>query len=163
MNVSLLTNMKMPAIVGISISICRENFMFSRGHAQLSWAQRKFYNLEANLLSCTPSPFWNGICSARREITRPRIRFFLFSKDLFLEGSHYEPRLFKYKDNFISKTENFQIKNSDVIYISAQNIDCEYSLEPPRRGGSNEYLQFMFWAKIRKKIMYIHVNPSCTK
>ena len=28
--------------------------------------------------------------------------------------------------------------------ISAQNIDCEYSLEPPRRGGSNEYPQSMF-------------------
>ena len=34
--------------------------------------------------------------------------------------------------------------------ISAQNIDCGYSLEPPRRGGSNEYPQSMFWAEIRK-------------
>ena len=25
-----------------------------------------------------------------------------------------------------------------------QNIDCGYSLEPPRRGGSNVYLQSMF-------------------
>ena len=25
-----------------------------------------------------------------------------------------------------------------------KNIDCGYSLEPPRRGGSNEYLQSMF-------------------
>ena len=31
-----------------------------------------------------------------------------------------------------------------------QNIDCGYSLEPPRWGGSNVYLQSMFWAKIRK-------------
>ena len=30
------------------------------------------------------------------------------------------------------KTENFQIKNSDIFHISAQNIDCGYSLEPPR-------------------------------
>ena len=37
------------------------------------------------------------------------------------------------------KNENFQIKNSDIFHISAQNIDCGYSLEPPRRGGSNEY------------------------
>ena len=28
--------------------------------------------------------------------------------------------------------------------ISAQNIDCWYSLGPPRRGGSNEYPQSMF-------------------
>ena len=31
-----------------------------------------------------------------------------------------------------------------------QNIDCGYSLEPPRRGGSNEYPQSMLRAKIRK-------------
>ena len=31
------------------------------------------------------------------------------------------------------------MKNSSSFYISAQNVDCEYSLEPPRRGGSNEY------------------------
>ena len=37
------------------------------------------------------------------------------------------------------KKENFQIKKFDIFHISAQNIDCGYSLEPPRRGGSNEY------------------------
>ena len=42
------------------------------------------------------------------------------------------------------KNGNFQIKNSDVFHISAQNIDCGYSLEPLRRGGSNEYPQSMF-------------------
>ena len=31
-----------------------------------------------------------------------------------------------------------------IFLISAQNIDCEYLLEPPRRGGSNEYPQSMF-------------------
>ena len=34
-------------------------------------------------------------------------------------------------------------KKSDIFPISAQNIDCGYSLEPPRRGGSNEYPQSM--------------------
>ena len=43
------------------------------------------------------------------------------------------------------KNENFQMKNSDIFHISAQNIDCGYSLEPPRRGGSNEYPQSMFF------------------
>ena len=38
------------------------------------------------------------------------------------------------------KTENFQIKNSDIFQISAQNIDCGYTSEPPHhRGGSNKY------------------------
>ena len=59
------------------------------------------------------------------------------------------------------KNENFQIKNSDIFHIFYQNIDCWYSLEPPRRGGSNEYPQSMFWAEIRK-LMYTPVNPSFT-
>ena len=37
-----------------------------------------------------------------------------------------------------------------IFLISAKNIDCGYSLEPPRRGGSNEYPQSMFWAEIWK-------------
>ena len=59
------------------------------------------------------------------------------------------------------KTENVQVKNSDIFHICAQNIDCGYSLEPPRRGGSNEYPQSMFWAEIRKN-MYTPLNPSFT-
>ena len=43
------------------------------------------------------------------------------------------------------KMENFQIKKSDIFHISAQNIDFIYSLEPPRRGGSNEYPQSIFF------------------
>ena len=38
-------------------------------------------------------------------------------------------------------------KNADIFYFSAQNIHCGHSLEPPRRGGSNEYPQSMFLAK----------------
>ena len=53
-----------------------------------------------------------------------------------------------------SKNENFQIKNSDIFQISAQNIDCEYSLEPPRRDGSNEYPQSMFLSRNKKNNVY---------
>ena len=38
--------------------------------------------------------------------------------------------------------------------IFAQNIDCVYTLEPPRRGGSNAYPQSMFWSKNKKKKVY---------
>ena len=48
----------------------------------------------------------------------------------------------------------FQIKNSDIFHISAQNIDCGYSLEPPRRGGSNEYPQSMFLSRNKKNNVY---------
>ena len=37
-----------------------------------------------------------------------------------------------------------------IFLISSKNINCEYSLEPPRRGGSNEYSQSMFWAEIKQ-------------
>ena len=52
------------------------------------------------------------------------------------------------------KTEKIQIKNSDIFHISAQNIDCGYSLEPPRQGGSNEYPQFMFLSRNKKNNIY---------
>ena len=52
------------------------------------------------------------------------------------------------------KTENFQMKNSDIFPISAQNIDCGYSLEPSRRGGSNEYPQSMFLSRNKKNNIY---------
>ena len=58
------------------------------------------------------------------------------------------------------KTENFQTK-TDIFHVSAQNKDRGYSLEPPGRGGSNEYPQSMFWAELRK-IMHNPVNPSFT-
>ena len=50
------------------------------------------------------------------------------------------------------KIENFQIKNSDFFHIFAQKIDCGYSLEPPRRGGSNEYPQSIFWAEKKNNV-----------
>ena len=42
------------------------------------------------------------------------------------------------------KFENFQLKVFDIFLVLAQNIDCGYTLEPPCRGGSNEYPQSMF-------------------
>ena len=55
-----------------------------------------------------------------------------------------------YSNFFRSKIDNFQKKIFYIFLIFAQNIDCGYTLEPPRRGGSNEYPQSMFGAKIRK-------------
>ena len=40
-----------------------------------------------------------------------------------------------------------------VLIFLLRNIDCGYMLEPPRRGGSNEYPQSMFRSKIRKIII----------
>ena len=66
-------------------------------------------------------------------------------------------RLYKYIENFITKKWNLSDKkNSGSFHISAQNIDCGYLLEPPRKGGSNEYLQSMFLSRNKKN----NVNPS---
>ena len=66
----------------------------------------------------------------------------------------YIQRFFK-----VIKNENFQKKNLDIFLIFAQNIDCGYTLEPPRRGGSNVYPQSMFWSK-NKKNRYSPMYPS---
>ena len=57
--------------------------------------------------------------------------------------------------------ENFQLKNFDIFLIFAQNNDFGYSLEPPRRGGSNEYPQSMFWSKNKKKYVYPCIPQCC--
>ena len=66
----------------------------------------------------------------------------------------------QYTENFWAlKIENFQLKKFDIFLIFAQNIDCGYTLEPPRRGGSNEYPQSMFWSK-NKENRYTPAYPS---
>ena len=42
------------------------------------------------------------------------------------------------------------MKNSDSFHISAQNIDCGYSLEMPRQGSSNEYQQSRILSRNKK-------------
>ena len=46
------------------------------------------------------------------------------------------------------------MKNCDMFHISAQSIDCGYSFEPPRRGGSNEYPQYMYLSGNKKNNVY---------
>ena len=64
-------------------------------------------------------------------------------------------RLFKYTENFTFKNWKFSDKNPDIFHNSAQNMDCGYSLEPPRRGGSNEYPQSMFLSRNKKNNVYL--------
>ena len=56
--------------------------------------------------------------------------------------------------NLPSKNGKFQINNSDIFHTSAQNIDCGYSLEPPRRSGSNEYPQIYVLSRSMKNNVY---------
>ena len=61
--------------------------------------------------------------------------------------------------SLVVKIENFQQKIFDIFLIFAQNIDCGYTLEPPRLGGPNEYPQSMFWSKENR---YTPAHPSFT-
>ena len=67
---------------------------------------------------------------------------------------HYENTpILIYRKFHYQKLKFFRYKFI-YFYISAKNIDCGYSLEPPLRGGSNEYPQSMFWTEIRKNNAY---------
>ena len=84
-----------------------------------------------------------------------------FIKDQ-ISGRRYHDQLAHaiYKDFFSKKkNENFIRKKNDIFLIFAQNIVCGRTLEPPRRGGSNEYPQSMFWSK-NKKNRYTPAYPN---
>ena len=67
---------------------------------------------------------------------------------------------FKLKKLKIFSIRFFKIRiQFDIFLIFAQNIDCGYTLEPPRRGGSNEYPQSSFWGKDKKK-RYTPMNSN---
>ena len=64
---------------------------------------------------------------------------------IFHSRKHYENMSMQYTAIFHgSKNEKNLDKKIDDFRIFAQSIDCGYTLEPPHRGGSNEYPQSMF-------------------
>ena len=64
-----------------------------------------------------------------------------------LTESIMKTHLFKYIENFTSKNLNFSDKKKWYLSYFCSNIDCGYSLELPRRGGSNEYPESVFEQK----------------
>ena len=96
------------------------------------------------LLSCRPEcPSENGrICSQRcfKEYHNT-LRKHAYSNTCILKIS--PPKNWKFSD-----------KNSDIFHISAQNLDCGYSLELPCQGSSNKYTQPMFLSKNKKNNVY---------
>ena len=57
----------------------------------------------------------------------------------------------------IVKNENFLI----FFLFLLHNIDCGYSLEPPRRGGYNEYPQSMLWSKNKAEAVLTSTHNLC--
>ena len=64
-----------------------------------------------------------------------------------MEKSHYENTPIQICRKFhLKKLKNFQMKNSEIFHISAQNIDCGYS-------------QSMFLSRNKKNNVY-HCKPQ---
>ena len=82
----------------------------------------------------------------------------LAGKDAILMWCNYffitKTCLFKYTKPPKKKRKISDKKNSDIFHVSAQNIDCGYSLEQPHRGGFNEYPQSMFLSRNKKNNVY---------
>ena len=65
-----------------------------------------------------------------------------------METLHYAKKSVQYTVIFFSAVKKMKISlEKKMIFfknIFAQNIHCDYTLEPPRYGSSNEYPQCMF-------------------
>ena len=69
--------------------------------------------------------------------------------------NHYENTPIQICRKFhLQKLKIFRLKYLTFFHISGQNIDCGYSLEAPRRGGSNEYPQSMLLSRNKKNNVY---------
>ena len=72
-----------------------------------------------------------------------------------IRAVHYENKPIQiYWKIYHQKNENFQIKILIFFIFLLKNIDWRYSLEPPRRGGSNGYPQFMFLSRNKTNNVY---------
>ena len=77
--------------------------------------------------------FLKLISDATQEVPKPWSTAFLSQRKNRWRTN--KTRQFKYIENFTTKSWKFSDKNSDFFFhISAQNIDCGCSVEPPRRG-----------------------------
>ena len=67
-----------------------------------------------------------------------------------------------YTDYFQKQKLKISLKYFDIFNVFAQNIQCRYTLKPPRRGGSflTSTHNLCFGAKIRKICKPLH-TPFC--
>ena len=90
------------------------------------------------------------LCKLKKKTLVNLIFFFFFFFFFFgiMQTDYYITKTYLY--NFDPLKSHFYIVKLGftgayiIFLIPAQNIDCGYSLEPPHRGGSNEYPQSMF-------------------
>ena len=103
----------------------------------------KFYSINGLMLTESLAA-WNEKSTTATQSRTPDITLETEPLSFFLSAIQIccgimGTRLFKYIENFTTKNWKFSDKNSDIFHISAQNIDCGYSLELPCIGCSNQY------------------------
>ena len=77
---------------------------------------------------------------------------------------YYENSPMQYTGIFAQlNMRKISLERNDNFYIVAQNIDNEYTLELPRRGGSYEYPQSIFWIRNKKKCIPLYTPASLRK
>ena len=118
--------------------------------SQSTWTHTLFLALASYILGASSEKVYSSMCEIHRSRSPCTSHHVIFAIT--------KTRLCKFIENFTFKNWKFSDKNSDIFHISAKNIDCGYSLEPPRRGGSNEYPQSMFLSRNKKNNVY-PVNP----
>ena len=111
------------------------NFLLGR---QFTWNVKLHFSEEIKIKNGMLSA--DVVIGARRvnDTCSPKGRCILLSKNTY-KLIITKTRLFKYNENFTTKKWKFSEKTADIFHISAQNIDCGYSLELPQWGSSNEY------------------------
>ena len=73
------------------------------------------------------------------------LSFFFFQSNVRSFLFHYENLPMQYTDILSAvKIENLIRTIFDILSNFVENIDCGYMLEPPHRGGCNEYPQSIF-------------------
>ena len=83
-------------------------------------------------------------CSETKSLVFPRDGSYFKHDfiDVIITCKHYKNLPMQYTEIFSSlKMENFIRKKNDIFDIFAQNINCGYTLELPRRGEVNESIK----------------------
>ena len=66
-----------------------------------------------------------------KKFSLPHLSFVWFVEKAVPRDSLWKHLYSNILKNLPPKIEKIQIRNSDIYHISAQNIECGYSLEPP--------------------------------
>ena len=86
----------------------------------------------------------------RRVFVMRHFRYRFSLNRIYTKYSHNENTPIQIYRKFHLQKLKISDKNTLIFFISAQNMDCGYSLEPPRRGGFNEYPQSIFLNRKKK-------------